>query len=288
MNIISELERVDDLPTIPTSLARIMQIVQNPNAEFYDLVGAVESDQSLATKILKVANSPFFGCTRTVENLERAVSMIGFNEVRNIAIGLTAFQTLHRRSGTVRFERDKFWRHSYACGFVSHFISESMGFGNQEYAFVGGLIHDIGKVTLDSYFPRQFAAVLEDLSNPPNTFIASELRTLDVGHDEVGRFICNHWKLPEDICSGVGGHHNPKNAKHPLAYLIFLANHMVHQLDYHSANTEEWIEPELMTEDENFIGVREWLGIDMATFFDAYIDNLQIIQGLTTQLEGMA
>ena len=288
MNIIGQLDRVDDLPTIPTSLARILRIVQSPDSEFYDLVGAVESDQSLASKILKVANSPFFGCTRAVESLERAVSMIGFNEVRNIAIGLTAFQTLHRRSGTVRFDRDKFWRHSYACGFVAHFISESMGFGNKEYSFVAGLIHDIGKVTLDCYFPKEFAMVLEDLSNPPNSFIESERRTLEIGHDEVGKYICNHWQLPKELCEAVGGHHNPKETNNPLASLVYLADHMVHQLDFHSASTEDWIEPELMTEDENFIAVQQWLGTDMDTFFNAYVDNLAKVQGLTTQMEGIA
>jgi putative nucleotidyltransferase with HDIG domain len=280
MDILEKLSKITDLPTIPTSLVRILQIVRNPNAEFMDLVNAMETDQALVAKVLQVANSPLYGYRREVKDLDRAIALIGFNEVRNLAMGLTAFQTLHRRGGSVRFDRQLFWTHCYTTAFVARFIAKPLGFQGQDFAFVGGLLHDIGKVVLDSYFPNEFVEVIEALEQPPHTFYASEHRTLGNTHDEIGAYLLTQWDFPEDLIAAVIGHHTPDRADHPLADLIFTANLIVHQMGVHSTLAEQVISLDTLKEEKDFLGVQNRANIEDDAFvatLESLIENVEVI-----------
>jgi putative nucleotidyltransferase with HDIG domain len=287
MNVLEELRKIEDLPTIPTALARILRVAQNPDSDFSELVGAVETDQSLAAKVLQVANSPFYGCRREIKELDQAVMMIGFNQVRTIAIGLTAFQTLHRRSGVVRFDRELFWAHSYFCGFVCRFIAKPLGFAQADMAFVAGLLHDIGKVILDSYFPTHFAQVIGALEKHPTSFVTAEHEIIGSGHDTVGGFLLEQWQLPDELVMAVTEHHDPEFADSPLADLIYLADLIVHQAGIHSSSIEVAPDLDEVFETKAFLAVQERRDVSKEDFRSTLEGILENVDSFKEQVQGM-
>lgn len=233
MDIISVLSRISDLPTLPSSLSRIFFITQDVNSDFSDFVGILETDQSLASKVLKVANSPLFGYSKEIQTLERAVAVVGFSEIRNIALGMTAFDSFLKSIGRTSIDRKRFWSHSYTCAFTTRYIAPHFKVDDQDFAYVGGLLHDVGKTILDHYFQPIFFQVLQMVEDQRVPFIEAELEKIGTGHDAIGAYIAQRWNFPEALANAVADHHKISPQGDALGDLINLADLLVHMMGQH-------------------------------------------------------
>ena len=202
------LKQIDSFPAMPMTVHKVMAVTGNPESSAQDLMNAILSDQSMCAAILKIANSAFFGLPGEVKTVEKAVVVLGFDEIRNIVIGkavFSSFQTLTKYNKTkIRL----FWEHSFTCGLAAKLLAEDLGYSPSEF-FIAGLIHDIGKLAMLMTFPHDYSPLLE-LSEPTQSrSVIRENELFSIGHDDIGRRLLQRWLFPESLVMAVGFHHNP-------------------------------------------------------------------------------
>lgn len=215
--------RLEAFPALPAIVSRIMAVVANPESSANDLMQVVLPDQSMCTAILKVANSAFFGIPREVSTIERAVVVLGFEEVKNIVIGKAIFSSFPKMTKQTRHSVGLFWEHTFTCGLASKIIAEQLNLSASEL-FLAGLIHDIGKLAMFLAFPESYPLLKATTGISLEDLLSEERRAFSTSHDQVGLLLANKWLLPEQLAMAVGYHHDPRNApkhrRHPLIVQI--------------------------------------------------------------------
>ncbi len=209
------VQRVVDLPTLPAIIPRIMRLVEDPRSSATDLARVIASDQSLASRILRLANSAFYGFRREIVSVDHAVVLLGFNTVKSIVLAATVFETLSGGDVVSSFDREQFWLHVLGTATAARRLARARRLADPEAAFVGGLLHDIGKVVLDRFFYRRYAQAAEDAARRPCLIREAETAHFSVHHAEVGRWLVERWRFPAVLVEPVAFHHRPAAAGAP-------------------------------------------------------------------------
>ena len=153
-----------DLPSVPATLARVIQVTNSPDATAEKLAGVVMLDQSLSTKVLRLANSAYMGRRNKAETITEAVLTLGFGSIRNLAASASVVDALFPKRMFFGFSWDDMWVHSVTCAVASDSIYTRMcggRSGNSESAFIAGLLHDVGKLILARALPQRFMEVVD-------------------------------------------------------------------------------------------------------------------------------
>ncbi len=236
MNIDEAIAKIEDIPTISAILGEILQITSSEKSSLKDLSRLIYADQAIATKVLKMANSSFYGFTQQVKSIDRAIVILGFDEVRSIAMAMSVFESIYLKKGGAYYNRLRSWNHSMLCGFGTRILADMFIKDKELEAelFVGGLIHDIGKVIIDRYFPKEFAKILELVEQESLSIEFAEREVLSFDHALIAGNLLKKWKFPDQLRDMVIFHHHPENAPHNKMHiaLIFLADLMCHELGY--------------------------------------------------------
>jgi putative nucleotidyltransferase with HDIG domain len=228
------LKRIAELPTLPTVLEQILEMTAADDTSAQDLVEILSTDQSLTANLLRVANSPVYGVPYRIQSVKQAVVLLGFNEVRGIAVGATVFSNLRGIKDSA-FDREAFWRH---CFLVAHLTRELYPLSPAPEAkplyYTAGLLHDVGVVVLDQFFQEEFTAIIEAVKQDKLEPREAENRFLGADHQEIGAMLLRRWQLPEPLVQVVAAHHTPWEAKElrPLAAALFFANFIAQLLEY--------------------------------------------------------
>jgi len=223
------LNMVDRMPAFPASVHRIIKMTSDVNCQARDLVRVIDTDPVLTMRILRVANSAYFGLQMNIVSVQHAVVYIGLNSVKHLALATAAIGSLPKIS-TEGFDADKFLKHSLAVGVLTRRFRKRMGIGGSKEGdeFVAGLLHDIGKVLFAHFEPEALneAALLGKSEGIP-VHIA-ERRLLGVDHAEMGSMLAEHWGFPENLCRAIREHHEPIDAEDapPLRDCVYLANYL--------------------------------------------------------------
>ena len=230
--IAATLKKIIDLPTISQVHQRLTDLLDSKTSSSADVARIMEIDQSITAKTLRLANSAVFGFNRHVTSVKDAVTLIGFEQVGDLVTAVTTFEALGRVEESPHFDRMAFWEHSIGCGAIARVIGEKLKI-DPERAFVAGLLHDIGKVALDGYFPEYFAQALQMAQSEGIPIYQAENDKLPINHETVGGFLARQWNLPDAIAEVIGAHHNlkPQKAMHMrLVLLIYVADSQCRQL----------------------------------------------------------
>lgn len=205
------LKQIDALPALPATASKVMEVTGNPESSAHDLMLAVIPDQAMCATILKLANSAFFGMPREVGDLEKAVMVLGFNEIRNIVIGKAVFNSFQAICRNNRKALNRFWDHSFHCGLAAKIIAEERALSGSEM-FISGLIHDIGKLIILVGISGNQTDIIE-LSDPTDfSRYLRESETYSIGHDEIAIRLFNRWLFPRSLINAVGYHHRPQES----------------------------------------------------------------------------
>lgn len=213
--------RVDSLPSLPATVSRVLTVTADPESCGDDLVNAILPDQTMCAAILKIANSAFFGIPREVATMDKAVNVLGFNEVYNIVLGKAVFNSFKKIGATNKRNMNEFWLHSFRCGLAAKIIAEKLQCPPSEL-FIAGLIHDIGKLALFIAQPNDYFSILDKVS-PTGCFncLEKEKQHFGIDHSEVGLQLLTRWMFPEQLTATVGYHHSPERCgDHPLHAVI--------------------------------------------------------------------
>ncbi|HZO87210.1 MAG TPA: HDOD domain-containing protein [Chthonomonadaceae bacterium] len=255
-------KKLADLPPLPLVVTRIMETVNSPDTSAADLNRLIAMDQGLSSKVLRIVNSAYYGFPKRISTITHAVVILGFNTVRNLVLGVSAFGLLAQKSIPYGLNRTKFWEHSVATAVAGSILAKKrltkMRTAPEE-AFIGGLLHDIGTLFLDSYFPVQYAVAMAFAARETKTSWEAENMVLGIDHVTVGRRIAEHWNFPPHLTAMIAGHHEPTRQKEhfEMAAVIHVADWLAWQAGFIAS--EHTATNDLMPE------VAEWLGFDEET-----------------------
>lgn len=222
--------RIRELPTLPSVLGKILATAADPDSSALDLGQHIAADQSLSATLLKLVNSAYYGFYRQISSVTQAIVMLGFLEVRNLALTATAFRAFNSNSSD--YDRTQLWRHSLASAMAAEQIAKLRKL-EKDGAFEAGLLHDFGKVALDMLFPEVFLRAAHR-AHEEEKFIADTLRDeLGMDHTEVGGLLGDHWNLPPVVVEAIRFHLDPSQAEdvHMLTHLTAVANQITYDAE---------------------------------------------------------
>jgi len=206
------LERVAELSTLPEVTQKILSLTEDPSSSARDLNEVLKHDMALSAKLVRVVNSAFYGLPGRVADVDRAIVLLGFQAVRNLAIAAT-MAALFRKQGTeVRgFSATNLWRHSVATAAAARSIVNTVGLRSlREEAFLAGIVHDIGVLVECQFAPKQFADVMAAMAGDRATLIDAEQSVLEMTHQDIGQSLAERWKFPRTMQLVAGYHHRPE------------------------------------------------------------------------------
>ena len=208
------VDKVVNLPTLPAVMTRIIQKVEDPETTTNEIVDIISVDQALTMKVLKIVNSAYYGFRQRISTLERAVVILGFNNVKNLALSASIFDTLGGEGDGI-FNRNKFWEHSIGCGVTTKALARKLRHDPRtlEEAFTAGLLHDIGKVVLDKYVHEEFDEVVKTAIKKDMLIVDAEREVLGADHTDMGHWLAVKWGLPNSLKEVISFHHSPESAK---------------------------------------------------------------------------
>ena len=221
------LRNIKNLPTLPVIVSRVLEVADDSGSSANELADIVSKDMSVSAKVLNLANSAFYGFSRRITTIPQAVVVLGFDTVRSLALSVSVFETLKQQTDDVSFGREAFWIHSIGCGTSARLIAKNLNYKDTGTFFVAGLLHDLGKVILDTYFHEQYAEVVEEMVEEERSALDAETDLLDIDHAEVGGWLAARWKFPEILVNPIAYHHNLMAADEGFmkeAVIVHLAN----------------------------------------------------------------
>lgn len=190
----------------PDVLIKLNRILDDPRCTASMLARTVATDPGLTARLLRLANSPFYGFPSRIDSIERALAVIGMNALRNLVLATSVSETFGRLP--VDHMQD-FWRHSLHCGLLSRALGERCGMRDPESLFVAGLLHDVGQLLMFAKLPemtREAHARADDCGLPVD---ALERSIIGIDHAEVGGELLRRWNLPQNLWEPVARHHRP-------------------------------------------------------------------------------
>jgi len=205
------IKNMGELPTLPSVFSTVSKMLSDPRTSAVDVGNAVSNDQVIASKILKVANSAFYGLTGRVNTVSHAIAVLGFSSTKNIVLTTSVLSTLNLKTPVKGFNLAAFWKHSAAVGAIARLAAKEILPQRQEEAFVVGLLHDIGKLILAICAPEDFAKCINFAVNNNCLFVEAENELLGANHTDIAAWINDRWKLPADFAVVLTNHH--KNIK---------------------------------------------------------------------------
>lgn len=227
------IERVGDLPAAPAVVAEVLQLTDNPMTDMEAVRKVIERDPGVAARILRVSNSAYYGMKQYVGTLKLALVILGVREIRNIVLGVSIYESFAEAIAACP-PLQRFWPHAFLVGGLSRRLAARMGLKMGGEAFVGGLLHDMGKLVLLRQLHDRYANVLERAGGAGEALCEVERRELGFTHADAGAALAHQWHFPRPLADSIRFHHcipdaGLDTAKDPaLAALVRIANCVAH------------------------------------------------------------
>lgn len=233
-------ESIIGLPTLPTVVAKMIKLIDSPKTSAASLARLIGSDQALTARILRLANSAYYGFPREVSTVNLAIVVLGFNTVKDIGLSLSVFNVFKDENENPLFNLTRFWEHSIACGVASRMLARSYRTRYSGEAFVAGLLHDIGKVILNQYFNESFISIIKKQKEGIR-FEDAESMATGTTHSQIGGWLAEKWNLPMIICDSILNHHQPwESSKWPsFVAFVSLADYLCHKTGFEHSGRQK-------------------------------------------------
>ncbi|MBI5186799.1 MAG: HDOD domain-containing protein [Nitrospinae bacterium] len=221
------VQRIKDLPTVPSVLMKLLSLTADASSSVGQLAEIIGMDQTISAKLLRLSNSAFYGCRGKVVSVPRAIVVLGFNEVKSLALGMSVFHAFsQKKAAKGEISIENLWKHSMATAALARLLAKRRG-DSADSTFTGGLLHDIGKVVLLNSFKEEYKKAAEMVSETGCSLPEAEEKIFRVTHETIGEWLCRKWSMPEEIVQCVKYHSNPRKALEefiPLVSTVHIAD----------------------------------------------------------------
>ena len=267
------IDGIDDLPTLPRTVLKISELINDPNSSAKDLARIIADDQVLTARLLKLVNSSFYGFPQRISTITNAIVLLGFDAIRSLLLTTSVFDLFAGRNKKRIQEQEKFWDHSLGCAVGAKVIGNYLRLDKIEELFVSGLLHDIGKIVEMLYISEEYAKVIAAIRKNNILMITAERNVLGYSHAEIGKLLADKWNLPAKLEQVIAHHHEPAAAGSfvleasiiHLADILCRALNMGHGGDNKIPPLDKTAWQLLKIETDSF-------GVIMATMQDEYTD----------------
>ncbi len=193
-----------DIPSLPTVAVKALELINSDSSSIDELERIISRDQSFSARLLRIANSPYYGMNRRIDTISSGVMLIGFNTMKSLVVA-ASLKDMHRKFGL--FEQ-KLWEHSLGVSVASSLLAKVSRLAQPEEALVAGLIHDVGKTVLNNSIPDKYALITQKVHEEGRFYKDVELEMLGYTHCDVGGLIARKWKLPKNLEAVIQYHHS--------------------------------------------------------------------------------
>ncbi|MFN4131946.1 MAG: HDOD domain-containing protein [Caldimicrobium sp.] len=221
-----KLRKLEGVPTLPPIVQRLNQMIEDERVSLNQIAEVIEKDQVITTKVLRLANSAFYGFPRKVSTVNQAMMLLGINVLKILIMSSSIFEIIHK-------EDVGLWEHSIGVAACAKIISEKAKISEPQEIATAGLLHDLGRVIEMVTFKEEFEAIKALVEKGEDPLKAEKL-ILGIDHAEIGAFLMTMWNLPERLIEAVQAHHFLENAKKykKEAACLHLADLLVHARGY--------------------------------------------------------
>ena len=221
------LAKVDELPPMPEVVFKAQTFLANPDSSVKELAALLETDQAIATQVLKMANSAFYGMSGRVSSIQHSALVLGYKNLGEIISVAGAQRSLEKKLPGYGLESEDLWRHSLSVALGSKIIASRRNPDLEMVAHTAGLVHDVGKIILDPFVLEKKEAFDSFLLQEQQTYLNAEQQILGFDHAEIAAEVCKKWSIPEVISSAIRYHHSPSSSLEvELAYILHMADYI--------------------------------------------------------------
>ena len=219
-----------ELPPMPQIVFKAHEVMENPNSTTKQVAELIESDQAIAAKVLKMANSAYYGMSGKVSSVQQASVVLGYKALGELITLAGTSNLLGDKLYGYDMDSGKLWKHSMMVAFGSKIISQRKFPKLENDAFSAGLIHDVGKLALDRPVLNRRSLFEEFMASGDQTFLSAENRILGFDHAEIGFEMCQHWQIPDTLAKAIRYHHHvpddlpEEEGAAKLASIVSIAN----------------------------------------------------------------
>lgn len=201
--IMRKLLLVEDFPTLPEVMNQILNTIESEDSSAEELTAVIEQDHAISVRVLRMANSAFYGLRNPVATLRLAVVVLGFNQVRLLALATTVFDTMSKRPQFALDPTD-FWLHSLGTAKAAQIMARNRGaMESVATCFTAGLIHDVGKYMLALALTDEYRAIVQEAEDAKCCLRQIELERIETTSFEVGAWLCEKWRLPTVLAKTI-------------------------------------------------------------------------------------
>lgn len=206
------IDSVEDLPTLPQIVSDIIVITNDPDSTPQDIQKLLARDQALTAKILRLANSSYYGFARRIGTISEATILLGFQTIKSIVFAASVSNILEYDLDGYQLYENSLWKHSQATAIAARYIAKKKKFKNPELFYTAALVHDIGKIVLNNYLKEDYKKVLELVYEENLDFLSADEKVFGFNHAQVGAKLAAKWNLPPEIIDAIEYHHKPELA----------------------------------------------------------------------------
>ncbi len=211
------------LPTLNSVISELLRIMNDRNSSFNQIFNIVKYDQAISSKIISIANSAYYARGCKILNLERAMIVIGLEEIQNIVVCLAFLKEMLQRWKLSQRDLATLWKHSLGVAYAARALSTKTLAEDPEKAFTVSILHDIGKIIFSTYGDEYQRLVL--LARKTGRDLCTlEQETFGIDHQEVGYFMAVKWRFPEEFCAVIRGHHGKPDGEDRLLDIVRVAD----------------------------------------------------------------
>ncbi|MCB0328370.1 MAG: HDOD domain-containing protein [Bdellovibrionales bacterium] len=227
---------IDEIASPPQTYSRISEALQDTECSVATIAEIISQDFALTSKLLKLANSAFFGFAQQIDTVTRAVTLLGIEQVRDLALA-TSVMEIFKDVPEELVSMQSFWKHSIGCGMISRLIAIHSQQREIERYFVNGILHDIGRLLLLCKFPENMADAIESSFKKSVSLAEAERKIFGYCHAEAGEALLKKWQLPTTLVIPVRYHHKPSSAAQHKSEtrILHVSDILIHALELGSS-----------------------------------------------------
>ncbi len=241
----------NDLPTLPIVINQIIGVASNKESTVDELADAITNDPAMTTKLLKLANSMYYAQKTKVETIQRAISVIGFDEIVGIALGMKILSSFKDVTGQ-RLDMKALWIHSIAVAMAAKELAKKINPEIVNQMFIPALLHDMGKVVFSIYFQKEYVEVRQFAKEKEKQLYSAENAVFKLNHATLSALLMKRWHFPPSIMMPCRFHHHPESAPIEFkyhSYFIYIADYLAQKAHVgHSGNSSPMIQRAALNE----------------------------------------